>query len=189
LGDIVAFAGTNTAIAANTAEPVTINYATTNANGNVGGPYGTATTYNRSSNPTYQTYVQVTSTASERVWVGMTNQTAATMGASANPAGNYAAFRYDTSVAGETTWKCITRDGTTQTINNSGVTVTTTGIRMEIIIGASSVVFKIDGTVVCTNTTNLPAAATMMRFSNSITNLSAATHSLRIAWIYVETDN
>lgn len=186
-GDVAVTVGTASGIAATNAEPTMLNYATSNVNGNVASTSGNLN-YSTNNTPSYQTYLRLTSTVTERVWSGITNQTAATMGASANPAGNYAAFRYDTSVAGETTWKCVTKDNVTQTISDSGIAVTTAGIKMEIIETATDVVFKLDNVVVCDNTTYLPATNTLVRFSSSLTNLTAASHSIRFAWIYVEAD-
>ncbi len=181
-------ASTLTAIAATTAEPAAINQATSGTNGNVTSISGNLN-YSSSNTPMFQTYAQVLSTASERIWIGMTNQTSATMGASANPAGNYAAFRYDTSVAGETTWKCITKNNATQTISDSGITVSAAaGYKFEISETSTHVIFKINNVIVCDNTTNLPTANTMMRYSIGLTNLAASTHSLRVAWIFLDTD-
>jgi hypothetical protein len=188
-GDIItAAANTTTGIGATTAEPATVSYATSNANNNLTSVSGNLN-YSSSNTPSYQTYVQLTSIVTERVWIGITNQSSATMGTSSNPAGNYAAFRYDTSVAGETTWKCVTKDNAIQTISDSAVTVSNAaGVKFEIIETSTDVVFKINGLVVCDNTTNLPTAGTMLRYSNSVTNLVNASHSMKIAWFYLDTD-
>jgi hypothetical protein len=144
--------------------------------------------YNTSSNPTYQTYMALTNTANARVWAGLTNQTAATMAASDNPAGNYAAFRYSTA-AGDTTYKCITKDGTTQTIADSGVAPGTGGHKFEILhLASGQTTFKIDGGWACANTTHLPASSTMTRYVNTITTLTNAVRSIRVGWVYVESD-
>ena len=45
------------------------------------------TNYNTSNNIVYQSYVAIPVNTVVRVWVGTSNQTAATMSASANPAG------------------------------------------------------------------------------------------------------
>ncbi len=111
------------------------------------------------------------------------------MNASANPAGNYAAFRYDTS-ASDTSYQCITKDGTTQTITSSGIAPGTTGHKLEVIVAlaATKVEFKIDGAVVCDNATHLPAASTLMRYDTTITTLTTAIAHLQFAWTYIESD-
>lgn len=106
------------------------------------------------------------SVANTRLWFGMTDQTATTMSGSANPAGSYAAFRYDTS-AGDTHLQCVTKDGTTQTIVDSGITpVVGTRYRLAIDMDYdnSQVLFYIEGVLVATITTHLPAAATALRW-------------------------
>jgi hypothetical protein len=109
-------------------------------------------------------------TNNERVWWAMTDQTMATMSASDNPAGNYAGFRYST-VAGDTHYQCITKDGTTQTITDSGVTplginAPANGAQFAIIFQDSTpnVLFYINGALVATHTTHLPTTGTNLRF-------------------------
>lgn len=109
-------------------------------------------------------------TNNERVWWGLTDQTAATMSASDNPAGNYAAFRYST-VAGDTHYQCITKDGSTQTVVDSGVTplginVPANSEQFAIIFqdGTPNVLFYIHGNLVATIATHLPTSGTNTRF-------------------------
>lgn len=187
MGNVATPVGTGSSIAADATNPTRMNYASTTANGNASGLSGN-TIYRRDRNIKFQAYVQPNATTNVRMWVGLTNQTIATMGASANPAGHYAAFRYDTSVAGETTWKCITKDGTTQNIQNSAVTVTTSGFKLEIIESASNFTFYINGTLACTNSTNLPAAGTNMRYVMSNATNNAVITNARYAWLYIESD-
>lgn len=178
--------GTKTAIATTTTEPAQLDFATTSTNGNVTDIFGN-TNYVVSNNPDFQTYVALTATTNIRLWMGLTDQTAATMAASANPVGNYAAFRYDTS-ASDTTYKCVTKNGTTQTVTNSGTTVSTAGHKFEVIISGSQAEFKIDGVDVCTNTATLPASTSLMRYTDSATTLTAAVAHFRVAWAYIESD-
>jgi hypothetical protein len=190
-GDIQTYGVIPTAIAATTTEPGSLNYATTNANNNSNGVNGNAN-YNRSGSPSFQTYIQMPVVpATMRTWIGLTNQTRATMSASNNPAGDFAMFRYDTATDG-TTWRCVVKDGTTITpspLNDTGFAAnTTTGLDMEIILSATNAAFKINGNEVCNLTVNLPRANNMMRYSMSITNLSGAIHNIRVAWIYVDSD-
>ncbi len=161
--------------------------ATSTANNNVASVSGN-TNYDTSDNPAYQTVVDLDATTNRRVWVGLTSQTSATMGASATPAASYAAFRYDTS-AGDTNWMCVTRGGAAApTATNSGIAASTTAVELEVILVQTTVAeFKINGVLVCTVSTTLPAASTLMRYSNSITNLANGTaRTLRTGWVYVE---
>ncbi len=132
----------------------------------------------------YQTHLDPTNT-SVRIWAGLTTEDIATMGASATPAGEFAAFRYDTG-AGDATWKCITRDGATATTTDSGVAIVDDQ-KFEILLDDGvRAVFKINGQAVCNITTTLPSA--IYRVVNSITALDAATKSIYTGWIYVEGD-
>ena len=72
-----------------------------------------------------------------------------------NNGGN--AFRYTHSEAGGD-WQCVTRDGTTSTITDTGIPyVEDAAVLLEISINAgfTSVEFKINGSVVATHTTNI----------------------------------
>jgi hypothetical protein len=186
-GDIATVVGTGSASAATTTNSPAVNYATNNAVNSDSGISGNLN-YNSSANAGLQANVRLVSTASTRNWIGFTNQTLATMNGGSNPVGNYAAFRYDTSVSGETTWKCVTKNGTTQLVNDSGITVGTTFIKMDILINATSVVFKINGSVVCTNTSSLPTGSTMMRHVISRRNLVVGIQSMQVAWLFLESD-
>lgn len=186
IGDIVTASGTASAVTATTSTPPMINYATNNTNGNSAGINGN-TNYNSSNNPGFQTYVQIPTRTNIRIWSGFTNQTRATIGGSNNPAGDIAAFRYDTATDG-TTWRCVTKNNSTINVQDSGVTVGTAGVKLEIILSSGNVAFKIDGVEVCNNTANLPRANQMLRYVNSITNLSASSRSLRVGWVYIDSD-
>jgi hypothetical protein len=102
-----------------------------------------------------------------RLWFGVTNQTAATMGGSDNPAGSYAAFRFST-FAGDTVWQCITKDGTTQNVQSSGVAPVVNATQTFVIEFDDTVPnirFYINGTLVATSTAHVPASGTLMRFA------------------------
>jgi hypothetical protein len=100
------------------------------------------------------------------MWVGLTDGSADTWGVGANPAGNYAAFRFDVISAGDTTIQCITKDGSTQTIVDSAVTPTTNGMRLAIVMDHSvpNVKFYIGGVLKATITTHLPTSGTKLRY-------------------------
>lgn len=70
-------------------------------------------------------------------------------------------FRYTHGTnAGE--YQCVTRSNSTETANDSNVAAQATAMskfRIEINEAASSIGFYIDGTLVCTNTTNIPTGA------------------------------
>jgi hypothetical protein len=102
----------------------------------------------------------------ERWWFGVTDQAIATAGGSDNPAGNYAAFRFSTP-ASDTVWQAITKDGTTQNVQSTGVApIVNTPQTFGIIFNDSTpnVQFYINGSLVATSTTHLPSASTNLRY-------------------------
>ena len=138
--------------------------------------------------PLLQTEFGPSTTANIRMWTGLTNQTIANMD-SANAAGHYAAFCYDTS-AGDANWKCITKDGTTQNIQDSGVAPSGSGGVQKFEVSYSntpSVTFKINGNVVCTSTANLPGVVQLYAWNNSVHALAASAITGRTGYVYLET--
>ncbi|HEU5187390.1 MAG TPA: hypothetical protein VFT87_02700, partial [Candidatus Saccharimonadales bacterium] len=132
----------------------------------------------------YQSHLDSSET-SVRTWIGLTNQTIATMGASATPAGAYAAFRYDTG-AGDATWQCVTRNGASSTVTNSSIAINNDQ-KFEIVLDAGArAVFKINGQVVCNVTATVPDA--VYRVVNSVTALDASLKTIYVGWIYVQGD-
>lgn len=75
---------------------------------------------------------QFVATTSVRGFIGYTDQTAATMLAADNPAGNYVGLSYS-SARGDTTWKIATKDGTTQTLTDTTVARNTGNYGMRIV--------------------------------------------------------
>ena len=138
----------------------------------------------------YQTYRQFSSAVTRRDWFGFTDQTGATMGASADPAGNRAAFGFDTGLT-ETTVKCSTKDNATETRNDSSIAVDTSFHYFEIVEDPGvNFKFYIDGTLVCTNTTNLPTSGTPLRVTNTTTCLTCTPTAVNLknAWHYAQSD-
>ncbi len=127
----------------------------------------------------------------ERAWHGISDQTLATMSASDNPAGNYAAFRFSTA-AGDTSWQCITKDGTTQTIVSSGVApVNDVAQRFAIVFQDSvpNILFYINSSLVATTSTHLPTANTIvMWFASSFNTAGSFANGLGIEQIQIFED-
>ena len=123
-----------------------------------------------------------------RDWIGLTDQTAATMFAADDPAGNYAAFRFSTTT--ETTWKCVTKDNTTQNVVDSAVTVsaeTQYALEIEFNDATPSVTFRINGSSVCSSpiTTNLPADGTNLRWIIGGETKANETKSIRVQGLMI----
>ncbi|HVI69355.1 MAG TPA: hypothetical protein VM581_02755, partial [Magnetospirillaceae bacterium] len=105
-------------------------------------------------------------------------------GASATPAGSYAAFRYDSSI--EATWKCVTRNGVSATVTDTGIAIAHDQ-KFEIVLEPGvRAVFKINGQTVCNVTATVPDA--LFRVVNSLTALGAVIKTIYVGWIYVQGD-
>ncbi len=179
--------GTNAA--ATSTLPSYAQCATSTVNGNVASISGN-TNYVVGRNLRWQKHYALSSTVTRRDWWGLTNQTSATMGASDDPAGYYASFGYSTSRGG-TDYDCITKDNVTQELKNSGITVDTNFHQFEIVetVGVNFL-FYIDGALVCTNNTNLPASGTPLRYSDSTTCLTCTPTAVNFKrdFTYVQSD-
>ena len=128
----------------------------------------------------------------ERAWFGITDQTLATMSASDNPAGNYAAFRYST-LGSDSFWTCVTKDNTTQTVVATTVVPTSNATQNFAIIfndSVPNVVFYINGVSVCTITTHLPTTATAVTWTLNSFNTASGSfqNGVDVEQIHVQVD-
>jgi len=127
----------------------------------------------------------IISQTNSRVFIGLTDQTGATMTNGNDPAGNYVGVRVDSGT--DANYRCVIKDGTTQGIADSGVAVTgETGHRVTVredTAGATWYVW-IDDVQRCSFTSNRPASGTVLRFVHGIRNKAAEQKALRLAWIY-----
>ena len=147
-----------------------------------------ATLRSREYNPAILYIVRTSHNTNVRYWIGWSN---GDLAAISNPtATQVAAFRFDTAV--DTTWKAVTANGI------GGVTVTDTGIsiensnvhkfavRMGATAGTNDVKFYYDGSLVATNSANLPASN--LQWNIACTNLASAMREMYILRIYYEYD-
>lgn len=122
-----------------------------------------------------------------RMWIGLTDATAPSPMNTDDPAGvNQMAFRFSTA-AGDTTWQCTTKDGTTQGVTNSGITVAS-NTRYEMRIDASDgtqVKFFINGVLVATRSTNLPTNTANLQMIAQLRTLEAAVKNLRVRRYFI----
>lgn len=132
--------------------------------------------------------VFIARTTDIRCWIGVSSNSSLTV--SDTPTGSYAMFRFST-VAGDTHWKCVTSNGTSQTVTDSGITADTNSHRFGIQFddANSKVNFYIDGVLVGTNATNLPASGTVL-FFNCVACWIAATINpiIGVAAVNIQTD-
>lgn len=190
IGDTISTAGTATFQSPDATDPATLNYASAATDNSDAGIFGGGI-WRFGRNPLFQAFVRIqTTVAAMRTWIGYFDGGASLSSIISNdtPGTTYAAFRYSTS-AGDTTWKCVTEQGGSRTISDSGITVDTTGREFEVdVTSGTRVVFRIDGAAVCTNTANLPSASVNARGVIYTRTLEAVAKNVRIGWLYNEGD-
>lgn len=89
-----------------------------------------------------------------------------------------AAGEYFEKLAADTNWFCVTRQGGVETRTDSGVAVNTSFNTFKYTNNISSVEFRINGSVVCTHTTNLPTS--FINPTVAIQNTAAAAKTIDI---------
>jgi hypothetical protein len=192
-GDVFTETGTVSSTVGSASAPPSVDYLTGASNGDAAGIAGNLNYgFGANSRFLFQANVRLDSSTptSRRFWSGLTNQSQATMAASATPAGHYAAFRVDTG-AGDTNIQCVTNNNTTPTVVDSGISALPgSDRRYEIsVVAGNHALFKIDGQVVCGAngiSTTLPGTSVAYRTVTSLTTLTTATRQMFIGWVYVE---
>lgn len=130
-----------------------------------------------------------------RVWIGLTDQSAANSSGNDNPNGNYAGFMYSTN-RGDTNWQFITKNGTTQNPTNTGMAFTVNKVYDFYVYTpplGTTVFWRIDNltdgtTLEGSTATNLPTATVSMRSVLNIRNLGTTPRNMRVAKTYTEAD-
>jgi hypothetical protein len=130
----------------------------------------------------------VTSLSDCRFFAGLSNTVGQTWPASDSPSGKFAMFRFS-SIASDTNFQCITSDGSTLTVVDSGVApVANTGnvFAIEFVDSTPAVNFYIDGALVATITTHLPGNGVLVAYqagvSSHVANTSLCGFSLVQVW-------
>lgn len=102
-----------------------------------------------------------------------------------------ASFRFSTGVP-DTNWQCETCDGAATNVADSGIAVvaaTLYTLQIKFNDATPNVVFSINGTVVYTSTSHLPASGTGLSFADIICPLTNSSKTLFVGWVYEEADN
>lgn len=102
----------------------------------------------------------------------------------------YAGFRFSTS-QGDTDWQCVTSDGSSTTVTSSGIAADANVHTFLIVFNdsAPSVEFYIDGSLVATNTTHLPASTTLGMELSAGEPATFTPSIMRIVQIAIQSDN
>lgn len=121
-----------------------------------------------------------------RIWVGLHS---AAPGNSDNPGNNHISFRYS-SVAGDTTWRTSIKNGTTQTLGNSGVTVeVSTAYLLELWIGSDGkAYFSVNGNEPIMLDATLPATSQNLGLTVIATTTTDTAKNFKISRAYLEHD-
>jgi hypothetical protein len=137
-----------------------------------------------------------TGATGSRHFVCITDQTLINSVGSDNPNGSRMGFAMSTNLS-ESTWQFTTKNGTSETRTDTGVTLVSNNLYDFYIFidgGASTTYWRIDNLSTDTTTegsasSTLPATGTYMRAGFQISTLTAAARNVRMKKIYVETDN
>jgi hypothetical protein len=132
----------------------------------------------------FRAYIRIGSTTSIRHWIALVSDPS--IQEQDTPSDKHVAgFRYSTN-ASDTTYRCVTCNTSSCTVNNSGVTADTNLHLFEVEWTGSAYQFRIDGNVVCTNTTNLPAANQPLGIITRVFKLSSGDKTIDIGGLYYE---
>lgn len=144
----------------------------------------------RDNRPVHTMWVRTGAAAADitgvRIWNGLFQSDPT---GSPTPAGTQlAGFRYDTGVDGTTFWRCVTSNGATFTTTTTTVAVVAdTAYEFAIdMTNQANVRFFINGVLVATHTTDLPATTTNIGHAEQLRTLVAAGKNYRISRIFME---
>jgi hypothetical protein len=143
-------------------------------------------------------YNQTAATTGSRIFVGLTNQTMTVSVGSDNPAGHYCGFfrRHVNGAAQDTNWQFATKDGTTLSLADTGLTFTAGKLYDFYIFCApigNTLYWRVDNVTDNTTTegstsTTLPGNTQLMRAGYQLATINAVARNTMIQRIYVETD-
>jgi len=173
--------------AASTTYPSVINIATSGTSGNTAYLAGNASQYSSSNTPDFQTLVRTTNTITNlTIWAGLSSGTDA-LGGTSNPTQYMAAFRFDTSDS-DTKWECVyNNDGTATAVASSTTVTANTIYKLEVIIGSSTLDFKINGAQACGGPISFTMTANeLLGYEDSVTESTTTAESVSLGWVYID---
>ena len=178
-GDNISANGTPSASAGDANQPPMINGASGAVAGNAAGWYGASMTIPRQQ-PKVVAIIRLVDTTSIRIWVSLHDGNSTSGTNADDPASrNLMGFRFSTD-AGDTNWRCCTKDGSTLNNQDSGVAPSTSGVtRLMMDHTGSSVKFYINGTLVATSSSNLPSSTAACRLQIYAETRTTAAKNIR----------
>ena len=143
----------------------------------------------------YMARVGVVDTTSIRTFSGMADQTIATMVGADNPTGNHVGFQFSTA-RGDANWQFTTKDGTTQSVANTGIAFTANKVYdlyFTCTKQCASITWEIrnvtDGTSTTgTTSSNLPTTTAALRMVLGVESQTTTAKSIRMQQMYFESD-
>jgi hypothetical protein len=126
-----------------------------------------------------------------RFGLGDWTNVAAVVTADTEPTQNMASFRFSKAVP-DTNWICEAANGSAEATANSGVAVAAdTAYVLEIQFNDSipNIVYSINGTAVCTITTDLPSSSKALRVGAAMNGASTSGWGIFAVWHYAESNN
>lgn len=143
----------------------------------------------------YNARIGVVDNTDVRLFVGLANQTIAVTTDSDNFAGHYVGFQYSTA-RGDTTWQIVTKNNTTQTVEDTGVSVGTAKVYDMYLFctpQCSSISWRLDNVTDATTTegtvsATLPGSTTAMRGIVGVGAVAASAKNIRMQRMYIESD-
>ncbi len=158
--------------------------------GNDSGFSSNSFNYRVSDNPRMRAVVRpVNAVADARIFIGLSDQSLATMVGADDPVGNYAGFQFSTDRP-DTNWKCISKDNSVQEISDSGVAPganTLVVLEVEIVSG-THVKFYINGALVATHSTRLPGSTVNLRYIVGLETRTGSTKTLNVGVLRIMSD-
>lgn len=195
--EVATQAGTASAIAATTSEEAFIQWASGAVSGNQAGwSYNSLNDWFTGRNVYWGAYLKDANAdlTNQRLWMGLTavtdgNNTTTYNGDTPGVTNRLAMFRFS-SVVPDTNWQCVTGNASAQTTTNSNIAADVNSHVFEIQYNDStpSVLFYIDGVLVCTNTTNLPGNNQRMGALGVLTTQTTAAKNIQLAWQMITSD-
>ena len=130
-----------------------------------------------------------TDIANLRIWAGLHSNGSLATDVPGSLGISGLAFRYST-VAGDTTWQATSFDGVGDTVTNTGIAVTANTryvLRIKV-VSTALVEYYINGSLVATLSTTLPAAATNIFFAflHTVNAVAGTARNIRIRKVYID---
>lgn len=186
IGDVFAFSGlSTTAVAATATTPAAVGvFAQAGSSPGISmWPSTSFWNYSPATDADFQAYLEVSRATQQVTLFGFANEGSSF---ALDTTGDRVLFTNQSALSSN--WQCTAITGGVKSDTDSGVAVDANYHRFEIDLTSSSANFLIDGASVCSLTSGLPAASTMMGYGTSGYSPTGTSYTVNVAWLYVESD-